>query len=183
MTYFTLVARGIVILTLNPVLHRHVYSAVNHPGVHGERETKGTVALPKLTSAMLPTAGPPLFPNIPPSKKTAFKTLHQRTRSCKYSQKLYSEWDGRRKHHSIDVDISRGEWRERNRERQQEESCIDWKSGLWVLTRNSYKLLLTGTALTGVSTWKMSWMYVQEGGGGDHNECGLEPAGLMWGCD
>lgn len=34
---------------------------VNHPGVHGERETKGPVTLPKFTSAALQTAGPPAF--------------------------------------------------------------------------------------------------------------------------
>lgn len=37
---------------------------VNHPGVHGERETKGTVTLPKLTSAMLQTAGPPALKTL-----------------------------------------------------------------------------------------------------------------------
>lgn len=80
---------------------------VNHPGAHGERETKGTVTLPKLTSAMLQTAGPP-----------ALKTLYERTRQWLAKiPRSCTRWDEHRKHHSIDVDISTGEWRERNRER------------------------------------------------------------------
>lgn len=113
---------------------------MNHPGVHGERETKGTVTLPKLTSAMLQTAGPPKRREREKKRKerresererSAFKTLRRReNKVVQNSQKLYSRgWDGHRKHRSIDVDISTGEWREKEqRERGRDSSgecCID----------------------------------------------------------
>lgn len=67
---------------LKSVLHRPVLKCYESSWC-AWGETKGTVTLPKLTSALLQTAGPPV-PPTPPSppqkKKSVFKTLKQRTR-------------------------------------------------------------------------------------------------------
>lgn len=71
--YFMRVAWGILTLMLKSVLHTPVYSVIkcicNVYCALGREKQKE-----QLTSAMLQTAGPPLFPKIPP-KKSAFKTL------------------------------------------------------------------------------------------------------------
>ena len=69
------VCGGIIALMCKSVLHRPVLKCCESSWC-AWGETKGTVTLPKLTSAMLQTAGLPVFPPL----KSAFKTLKQRTR-------------------------------------------------------------------------------------------------------
>lgn len=129
---------------------------------------------------MLRTAGCAVFPNIHPKICLQNTVKENEVVACRIPRSC-TQWDGYRKHYSIDVDISTGEWRESNRERKRES-----RRNAALIGKVDFRFWPGVT----INCWWLGGHYrgclPGKWGGctnrGDHNEAprNLERARLMW---